>query len=456
MSNVECRMSSGAGRPSSVGRRLSRLLCRAVLVAATSAWAAKEAPTRLDVSAQPEGVQVFVDGTLRGTAPCSVFDLQPGRHLVHVTAPSCRPEDEFVVLEAGAFVQKTYSLAQEKGLLLVKTDPSGADVKCNGVSLGTTPLLVTSLPSGRTHLLDLSLNGYRPRRIDATLEGRVPMVREESLVLDSGVVECTTEPAGATVTVNGVERGITPVTISNIPKGLATITVSLAGYRTETRELRLQPGDRQTLAVKLAGKPARLAVVTTPEQARVFVDGDYQGKSPATISSLAAGTHEVRVELAGHASVTRKVELANGAEATEEFKLVSVMGRMEIVTTPPGAKISLDGKAVGTTKAQGDASRSQILAIENVAGGDHSVLAHLDGCLDVSRSVTVKANDTAKLFLRLSRVFAPDTEVETSRGIYRGVLVNKDFLGNLTPETAPGVEQTFKAEEIRKVKPLAK
>ena len=117
-------------------------------------------------------------------------------------------------------------------------------------------------------------------------------------ILDSGVVECTTEPAGATVTVNGVERGVTPVTISNIPKGLATITVSLAGYRTETRELRLQPGDRQTLAVKLAGKPARLAVVTTPEQARVFVDGSYQGKTPVVVSPVKPGSRELKLELA--------------------------------------------------------------------------------------------------------------------------------------------------------------
>ena len=436
--------------------RALRLAACALLLFAGGAHAARETPTRLDVAAQPEGAQVFVDGTLRGTAPCSVFDLAPGAHLVHVTAPSCRPEDEFVTLEEGAFAQRTYALAPERGLLLVKTVPPGADVRYNGVSLGTTPLLVTSLPSGRTHLLDLSLNGYQPRRIDVTLEGRTPTVREETLALDSGVVECTSDPPGASVTVNGVERGVTPLTVSNVPKGLATITVSLAGYRAETRELRLQPGDRQTLAVKLAGKPARLTVVTTPEQARVFVDGDYQGKSPATVTSLAAGPHEVRVELAGHAPATRTVTLTNGAEATEEFQLASVLGRLEIVTIPPGAKISVDGKAAGTTRAQGEAARSQILALENVAAGEHAVLAHLDGYLDVSRRVTVKPRDTGRVFLRLARVFTPDTEVETSRGIHKGVLVDKDFLGNLTLETAPGVEQVFKAEDIRKVRALAK
>ena len=65
------------------------LAAAALLAGCGNAFSAKPQPVRLDVTGQPEGAKVFVDGTLRGTAPCSVFDLQPGRHLVHVTAPSC-------------------------------------------------------------------------------------------------------------------------------------------------------------------------------------------------------------------------------------------------------------------------------------------------------------------------------------------------------------------------------
>ena len=428
----------------------------AALVLGLTALGDKEQPTRLDINAQPEGAQVFVDGKLRGAAPCQIFDLAPGEHLVHVAAPSCKPADEFVRLGAGAYVQKSFALTPEKGLVLIKTTPSGADVKYNGVSLGATPLLVTTLPSGQPHMFELALNGYQTRRIDVVPEGRTPVVREENLALDSGTVDCKTEPPGATVLVNGVERGTTPVVLSHIPKGLAAITVKLAGYREETRELRLTPGDRQTLALALKALPARLNVVSSPEQARVFLDDDYQGKTPVTITSVAPGTHKIRVELPGHAPVTRTVTLANGTEGTEEFKMASVLGRLEISTKPAGAKILLDGKAVGSTKPQGDAPRSQILAIENVPAGEHSVMVHLSGYQDAARKITVKANGTEQAYFTLSRIFTPNTEIETIRGIYRGVFVKKDFFGAVTLEMSPGVEQTFKAEEIRKVKPLAK
>ena len=144
------------------------------------------------------------------------------------------------------------------------------------------------------------------------------------------------------------------------------------------------------------------------------------------------------------------------AENAQLGKLSSVLGRLEISTKPAGAKIILDGKAVGTTKAQGDAPRSQILALEHIPAGEHSVMAHLDGYQDVARKITIKSNGTGQLYLSLPRIFTPNTEIETIRGIYRGVLVKKDFFDSVTLETSPGVEQTFKAEDIRKMKVIEK
>ncbi len=419
--------------------------------------APKEVPSRLDIAAQPAGALVAVDGQSRGAVPCSLFDLTPGAHFIAVTAPNHVPAYDFVTLETGGFAQKSFTLDAEKALILVKTSPVGADVRCNGVSLGTTPLLITSLAAGRRHTLDLMCTGYQTKRIDVTAEGRQPLVREETLALDSGVVACTTEPAGATVLVNGVERGVTPVRLTHVPKGVATIVFRLEGYREETRELRLAPGDEQTLAVQLKGLPAKLTLVSTPEQAKVFVDDAYQGKTPTAATGLQAGDHVVRLELAGHAPVTRTVHLANGEAKTEEFRLESVLGRLEITTTPPGAKILLDGKVVGTTRSPGsDATRSQVLALEGIDAGEHAVQVRRDGFQDASRRVVVTAKETSRLFVRLSRVFRADTEIETIRGVHRGAFVEKDFLGNITLEISPGVLQTFRAEDIRSIKVLAK
>lgn len=418
--------------------------------------AAQEMPTRLDVTSQPEGASVVIDGKVRGTTPLSLFDVQPGRRLVHVTKPGTKSVDEFVTIVRGEFTQKNFALETECGLLLVKSEPAGADVKYNGVSIGMTPLLLTSFATGASYPLDIEKSGYRSKRIEVRLEDRTPVVRNEELLLDSGRVDCTSDPAGATVMVNGVERGFTPTVIENVPKGLATVTFRKAGYRDEVRELRLQAGDKQVLAIVLKPNPANLRVVTTPENAKVFVDDTYQGKAPCTANNITPGEHTVRVELAGFAPQTRTVDLANGGDVTAEFNMENVLGRVEIMTIPPNTKITMNGKGVGTTVARANGiSRSEIFTLENLEAGEYSFVFSAPGWTETVRKVKVEAKKTTQVNVRLKKQFAPDTEVETVRGVYKGMLINTSPVG-VTIETRPGIEQFIPQADIRSIVPIEK
>ncbi len=435
-------------------------------VAAAVLQGAEQHPLRLDVKGQPEGAKVFVDGTQHGTLPsCTVILYEPGHHLLHVEAPFHRPFDECVWLDkSDPVASKTVHLKRDRGLLLVKTDPAGATVTCRGSSLGITPLLITTLPCGQdqVHKLELSLNGYKKTRIDVPMPSRTPLVREEKLVLDSGILDCDTEPAGATVLVNGIEQRlpdgrpkVTPTEVM-IPREGAKLTFRLEGFKDEERSVDgMSAGERKPLVLKLEGTPARLSVVTEPDRAKVYLDGKFQGMSPVTGVTAVSGEHEIRVELSGYATVTSKVRLENGRDTTETFKMENILGRIEVVTTPAGAKISLDGKPVGSTRPLGDSGRSQILLLENVVAGEHSVLAYLDGYFDQSSNVTVRAKETAKLPFTLKRNFTADTEIETSHGSVRGALVKKKTNEEqIVLEIMPGVEQAIPRNTIRNIKNL--
>ena len=439
-------------------------------VAAAVLQGAEQLPLRLDVTGKPEGAKVFVDGTqygtLHGDSSCTVTLSEPGHHLLHVEAPFHRPFDECVRLDKSEpVVSKTVHLKRERGLLLVKTDPAGATVSYRGSTLGITPLLVTTLPCGQdqVHKLELSLNGYKRTRIDVPMTSRTPRVLEEKLVLDSGMLDCVTEPAGATVLVNGIEQRlpdgrpkVTPTEVM-IPREGAKLTFRLEGFKDVDRSVDgMSAGERKPLVLKLDGRPARLTVVTEPDKAKVYLDGKFQGMSPVTGVTAASGEHEIRVELSGHATATRKVRLENGGATTETFKMENVLGRIEVVTTPPGAKISVDGRMVGITRQQGDSAVSHVLLIEDVLAGEHSVLAHLDGYFDLSLNVTVRAKETTKLPFTLKRNFTPDTEVETIHGApVRGVLVkDKTNEDQIMLELKPGVEQAIPRNTIRNIKNL--
>ena len=418
------------------------------------------APIRIDVTARPEGAKVLVDGVSKGVVPVSIFDVGVGRHFLRIEAAGHRPVEEILAVSDGDFLRKDYDLEREKGLLLIKSEPSGAEVKQGGVSLGVTPLLVTTLDTDRTYSFDLECLGYQTKRINVALAGRTPVARTERLVLESGVIDCATEPSGATVLVNGIVRGVTPCTIERVPKGYATFVFKMRGYEEAKRELRIVPGDRQSLSLSLQGRPAKLLAISYPEGARLTLDDNYVGKTPLTLSPIKPGVHTLKAELAGYAPIFKTVVMENGGEVTEEFKFESILGWIEVVTTPPGAKILLDGKAVGATSAhrgkKADLSdvKSDVLYIRDVDAGEHQLAAHLRGYADAKRKVMVEAKKCSHFTVRLKRIFIPDTEIETVNGTYRGVLMESDNPETYRLEVKEGITQDFRKADVRSIKTI--
>ena len=170
------------------------------------------------------------------------------------------------------------------------------------------------------------------------------------------------------------------------------------------------------------------------------------------------GEHKVRVELDGHATQERTVRVENGGDTTESFEMESVLGRIEIVTVPAGAKVSLDGKAVGTTRTIEGSAKSAVLAIEKVSAGERAIVVTAPGCQDVARKVKVPAKGTASVTVVLKRLFVPDTEIETIQGTTRrGVLIGDGKeLDGVHLEVSPGVEQVFPHDTVRKMRPIPK
>jgi len=68
---------------------------------------------------------------------------------------------------------------------------------------------------------------------------------------EAGQVALTTTPAGASVTIDGMPVGVTPLTYA-LPPGGHAIGISLAGHASAARAITIQRGETATLAVDLA------------------------------------------------------------------------------------------------------------------------------------------------------------------------------------------------------------
>ena len=146
-------------------------------------------------------------------------------------------------------------------------------------------------------------------------------------------------------------------------------------------------------------RPGNLTINTRPIDAEVLIDGTRRGTTPLTLS-LTPGTHTITVRSAGDERIV-PLTIASGAEVSHYFEMkpaepAVVVGRVSVVTDPPGARVSVDGKARGTSP----------ITVTDLTPADHKVTVTSDAG-SAERTITVTAGGTASVMFSLPRVSGP-------------------------------------------------
>lgn len=424
------------------------------LVLPLAIFAQEKVQIRVTVTSQPAGATVIIDGKDKGTTPVTLFDIAPGRHHLKYRLAGYEERDRFFDTNDGPYIEKNEVLEEVKGLLLLKTVPSDCDIEIDGASVGRSPKLITHLPVLGKYSVKLRKAGYQDQTINVRFDGRKPLVREERLIPSSGTINVISDPVGAEVTVNGVSHGAAPVEVEQVPKGRAIVKFHLEGFADEVRELAVSAGDVQTLSVSLRALPGTIHLSSVPSGARFYVNNDPRGTGPLSLSNVKPGIYDVRAELEGYGTVSKTVSIANGGSTNVEFRLSNVMGRLEVRTSPVGATVYLDGKKVGETHSKDpNAEYSDVLAIENVLEGEHTLVVKKDGYADKTSRARVESSRTVQGRVRLTRIFTPDVEIVTARTSCKGVLlsIRADYI---EIESSPGIKRSFPRDEVREIRHL--
>ncbi len=244
------------------------------------------------------GAEVWIDGERLGVAPLAPAEVAPGEREVVVRAERYAEHRQTVAIEGGGARQTlTAELLPLWAEIAIDSQPRGARVRAGGEALGTTP--VTAQLLAGSHGLELTLAGYKPHRrrleVVAGEPQTLPAVR---LVPADGNLLLTSEPAGATVAVDGVYRGETPLDLFLSPGSAHAVSVSKAGYGAERSEVRLRSGESRELAVTLVAQEGELEILAWPPDAELIVNGEARGKAWQTVS-LAAVPHVIEVQKEG-------------------------------------------------------------------------------------------------------------------------------------------------------------
>lgn len=143
----------------------------------------------------------------------------------------------------------TESLGSD-GELVVQSRPEGATVVVDDREHGVTPLTVRVSPG--THVLQVRAGAAEPRVIPLQIRAGVQTAQYVELqgVATTGVLEVRSEPAEARVTIDGRERGSTPLTLRDVAPGDYEVVLERAGWKS-AQLVRVEPGGRAQLVVPI-------------------------------------------------------------------------------------------------------------------------------------------------------------------------------------------------------------
>ncbi|GEM_PF-1495460 len=220
------------------------------------------------------------------------------------------------------------TIAAPATTLSVTSNPPGSAVFIDNVMKGISPLTLTDIAVGN-HKITISLDGYEEYTRNIVVEPAIPLTiaavltpslpKPTPLSPPNGSIGITTIPSGAEVFIDGRQSGITPVVFPEVLPGNHQVTLSLKGYDTWDHVVSVGSGQTAAInAVLVAAKDVTgsLAIITEPPGAEIFIDGDFKGVSPATISGLYAGTHTVLLTLQEYVDSTTNISTPAGQTQT--------------------------------------------------------------------------------------------------------------------------------------------
>ena len=256
------------------------------------------------------------------------------------------------LVEGGIIAMRAYRqpAVPTLGTLSVQTNPPGVAVFVDGVARGNTPARL-SLAAG-SHIVELRGRGV-PRVIPVTVTAGAEASQYLELpeTPSSGSLLVQSDPAGARVTVDGVDHGVAPVSVADLAPGEHEVVLQAEGGAPVKQRVVIQAGVTSSVLAPVstasAGPVSGWLSVKAPVAIEIRQGGRLLGTTESDRIMMAAGRHEVELvnDTLGY-NVTRSIQVPPGKIASITVEMP--MGTINL-NAAPWAEVWIDGRRAGET-----------------------------------------------------------------------------------------------------------
>ena len=301
-------------------------------------------PGRIAFASTPPGARVLVDGEDIGETPIET-KVAAGPRAVVMTKENYQSAYLGIAVEGREMPQSfDAELLPDWADVTIPSDPPNAAVSVDGVEVGVTPGPVPIL-SGERRIL-VKLPGYKGWRDILQVTARQPLTLPAiTLERADGLLAVRSSPRGASVTVDGRYKGLTPIEIAVAPGATLGIRVFKVGHAPVERSVRVESGAERSLSVDLQALTGELFVAAEPPDAKLWIDGKPAGEANRTIT-LAAVPHEIELRKEGYAGYRNTVIPQPGFSQELKVRLLTLaqarLARLKpVITTALGQELRL-------------------------------------------------------------------------------------------------------------------
>jgi len=286
----------------------------------------------------PGGAAIYLNGVFYGYAPLTTPNLQPNSYSMKATLSGYSSNSQIITVYAGQTatyypqLQPSPPAPHPTGTVYVTSNPNAAQVSVDGNYQGKAPLTVTLYPGN--HNFRLSLSNYNDYTATVYVNGGTAQNLNAIMTTAVyGTVFITSMP-GASVFMDSNAQGGIPssgsLTLNNIANGNHLFRVTAPGYNDWINTIYVKanvvnpvtatltmPGPNPT-PVPLTGG---LDIVSTPPGAEVFVDNQFRGYTPAMITGIPAGQHQILLRYTGYVDYSTTVTIIAGQTIPGAFSM---------------------------------------------------------------------------------------------------------------------------------------
>ncbi|MDG2090183.1 MAG: PEGA domain-containing protein [Gammaproteobacteria bacterium] len=329
-------------RPSPVKVAISFVL----VCFALTAWFVLSAKS-IFIDAQPLGSIVEVKSPLAIKIGPRYLVLAGG-HEIYVNAPGYYDVDTTITVGDAQAQTFQILLLPLPGYLNLDSNVEAASVFIDGEELGLTPLSNIELAAGEHEVL-VRKDRYEAIQQLVGIEGRE---QEQNLTVELleawANVSFSTFPAGAAVTINGKEVGLTPLS-AEILEGEHEVLIKLNAHKAWTESLSVTARIDQNLpSIELEEADGLVLLQSSPSNAGVTLDGAYQGQTPLELTIAPGESHELTFFLNGYEELQRNIQTQADQELALDVSLDPILSSVAIIANPPDAELFINGESQGT------------------------------------------------------------------------------------------------------------